>query len=185
MAGMTEQQSGEDPGGVVTDGGEGAPAEQPEQTVSEVEFVPRNWFEDDDSLQSFEFTRTAATSLGQLQQEVEEFLGHTVEMSSHGVEPGQDPSEEQPLTVYVALDKAVEVDEAGLRRVVDEHVPVPPQERVPTDAPTDTPTVPDTPDAPEPPPPDTDTQAALDKLDAGTTLTTAELTRVLRYSLDR
>lgn len=178
---MTEQQNGEDPGGVVTDGGEGAPPEQPEQEVSEIEFVPRNWFEDDNTLQSFEFTMTHPVALGQLQQEVEEFLGHTVEMSSHGVEPGQDPSEEHPLTVYIALDKGFgEVDEAGLGRVLDEHVPVPPQEQAPTE-----PDTPSTPDTPETPPPDTGTQEALDKLDAGDTLSTSELSLVLKYALDR
>jgi hypothetical protein len=171
MDGMTDEEQGG--GGVVTDGGEGTPDQPPPEPVNETEFVARNWFEDDNSLQSFEFIRTAATDFGQLQDQVEEFLGHEVEMSGHGVEPGQDPSEETPLTIYIALPKTVEVDEAGLRQVVDEHVPVP-------RADPGTPILPDGPSGP-----DTATQNALDKLNSGNTLSTAELSLVLKYALSR
>jgi hypothetical protein len=102
--------------------------------------------------------------LGQLQDEIEEALGFPVQTSLSIPDPDAQPSEDQPYVLFVAAEE--EFDGRTVRGVISTHSADFPETPVP---------------APVEPTADSEAaQAALKRLHSGETLTTKEISVLLR-----
>lgn len=154
--------------GLVVDG-----VEDPEDENAEPEYKVTDPFTDEHGRgKSKRFEITTPINLGQLQDEIEEALGFEVRLASSAPRPFEDASEDNLLTLFVDADE--DVDGRTVRGAIDSHRPSDPTATVPeAKAPAKVGDL------------DEDTQAAIAKLGEGETLSTKEISKVLKVLLDQ